>query len=567
MELLLKIKEILSSLFFFLTGPILDKELRVLSRRKRYYALRFCYTALLAFFVLILYLSYVTIGSMPGVVATSMMPQAGRTITITIIWFQFLASQLLTVTFLSTSISEEIYKRTLGVLMTTPINSLQIVSGKLLSRLLAVFLLLGISVPILAIIRVLGGVPWDYVISSFYIIMCAALFAGSVSMFFSIFSRQAFAALARIIIFFLVIYVLLPLGWSIVSTSLGRSAFNPHLLYFNPFAVLGDNTSVLQVPGSAGMFSWRIHCLIMLVASVFFFGLSTIFVRRAGLQQMGGRDESAKSLWTRKTAIPFLASSSEVIKPVKGPPLIWKDTRVYLSNSGKLKSVIFNAVFIFLVLAAYLIFIYAGLFEEVMSHVGFVCVFMLVGMWRTVTISASSITSEREARTWEILMTAPLTDKQIVLSKMAVSIFPAIPYFVLIFGHIIFFGLLGKISPAVILPLIFIIVFSFFLLSSAGVMFSCLFRRTVWSVGFALFMLVFIHFCSPCSFFANPLFLTGAILYAASGEGAGEMFPGNGYEGIFMFIFIGIGVLVFYFLAGFTCYAIARSQLRRKIYA
>jgi len=57
----------------------------------------------------------------------SRMAEAGKQIVSTIVLFQFCAMQVLAVVMLSSAISDEVYHRTLGTLMTTPISSFQIV--------------------------------------------------------------------------------------------------------------------------------------------------------------------------------------------------------------------------------------------------------------------------------------------------------------------------------------------------------------------------------------------------------------------------------------------------------
>ena len=129
---------------FSLTGPIFDKELRVSSRRRRNYILRFAYIALLTAFLALVWIEAMgQTGS--GVYRVSRMAEAGKAIIVYIVWFQFCAVQILAVIMLSNSISDEIYHRTLGVLMTTPITSFQIVMGKLSSKLFQLILLLGVS--------------------------------------------------------------------------------------------------------------------------------------------------------------------------------------------------------------------------------------------------------------------------------------------------------------------------------------------------------------------------------------------------------------------------------------
>ncbi|NLH43261.1 MAG: ABC transporter permease, partial [Planctomycetes bacterium] len=161
----------------WLAGPIFDKELRVSSRRRRNYSLRFFYILVLAFFVVMVWMSRVDVQG-NAIVQQSRMAEAGKAIVRTVVLFQFVAMQILAAIMLSNAISDELYHRTLGLLMTTPVNSFQIVMGKVLSRLLQLVQLLAITFPILAIVRVLGGVSWEYLLSSMCITLTAAVFAG-----------------------------------------------------------------------------------------------------------------------------------------------------------------------------------------------------------------------------------------------------------------------------------------------------------------------------------------------------------------------------------------------------
>ena len=108
---------------YWLTGPIFDKELRVSSRRRRNYVLRFAYIALLTAFLALVWIEAMG-QSGSAVYRISRMAEAGKSIVIYIVWFQYCATQFLAVILLSNSISDEIYHRTLGLLMTTPILSL-----------------------------------------------------------------------------------------------------------------------------------------------------------------------------------------------------------------------------------------------------------------------------------------------------------------------------------------------------------------------------------------------------------------------------------------------------------
>jgi ABC-type transport system involved in multi-copper enzyme maturation permease subunit len=276
----------------WLAGPIFDKELRVSSRRKRNYFLRFAYVCLLTGFIAFAWIFMARIGGSTSLVyQVSRMSETGKYIITTIIWFQFITIQLITIVMLSNAISDEIYHRTLGLLMTTPISSLQIVIGKLSSKLLQLVLLLAISLPLLAIIRVMGGVPWGYVVSSLCITLTAAIFAGSVSLAFSITNRHSHSVIVRTVLICFLFYIAPP-----VVVRLVQFAYQVHiateatLFYMNPFLAMGFASRSMLSGASVGpAFSWPLHCVIMLGFSTLLLALSTLCVRRVGLRQATGQ--------------------------------------------------------------------------------------------------------------------------------------------------------------------------------------------------------------------------------------------------------------------------------------
>ncbi|UCE46783.1 MAG: ABC transporter permease subunit, partial [Phycisphaerales bacterium] len=276
----------------WLAGPIFEKELRVSSRRRRNYVLRFGYVALLTVFVAYAWsMTTRSGGSGSAVYQLSRMPEVGKHVIRTVVWFQFIAIQLIAVLMMSTAISEEIQRRTLGVLMTTPIASFQIVFGKLLSKLLQLILLLAISLPLLAIVRVFGGVPWGYVTSSLCVTLTAAVFAGVLSLLFSTCTRQSQQVLARTASVCFIIYAVPLIVVQLIRQKYGVTlASNTELAYANPFIVMTFATvgMISSTPGGA-LGNWVIHCAIMAGLSALLLILAAISVRRAALRQATGQ--------------------------------------------------------------------------------------------------------------------------------------------------------------------------------------------------------------------------------------------------------------------------------------
>jgi ABC-type transport system involved in multi-copper enzyme maturation permease subunit len=209
----------------WLVGPILDKELRVASRQRKYYLLRFAYVCLLTLVTMQFWYVLTQVGGgASAVVQMSRLGEAGKTIIATIVWFQFVTSQMLAAVLLSDAISSEIRRRTLESLLVTPVGAAHIVLGKLLSRLVQLMLLLAISLPVLALVRVFGGVPWDYVVAGICITLSGSVFAGSLSLLCSITNRHAHQAVLAVVVWYLV--VLGPtyqLGPVLLALSIGAS--------------------------------------------------------------------------------------------------------------------------------------------------------------------------------------------------------------------------------------------------------------------------------------------------------------------------------------------------------
>lgn len=475
--------------FSWLTGPIFDKELRVSSRRRRNYILRFAYLALLTIFLVLIWLQETRYqGS--AVYRISRMARAGQTIVTFIIWFQFLTTQVIAVVMLSTSISDEIYNRTLGLLMTTPINSFQIVMGKLLSKLLQIILLLAISLPLLAIVRVFGGVPWDYVISSLCITFTAVIFVGSLSLFFSIFSRKAYVVIIMTILTLGALFALLPfLVFMVLRNSFLDENLIAVLFQPSPYVIMFFNTNAMMSPRmGVGMpfFSWPLHCGIMLAASAVILSVSVSMVRKVALRQATGQlDVFTHKRRSRKNAArPWSHRQDFTAAPrrVKGPPVIWKELRLPLLGRRKIATLIGIFVCLALLFITYWICFVERLLDDMETHILYTIVFMGLGMLFTIVLPATSITSEKESRSWPLLLTTTIDDKQILFGKFIGILRRCLPIWLFLLGHVIIFSLAGFIHPIAIIQMGILVAWIVVFLSGSGLYFSSCFKRSTTAV-------------------------------------------------------------------------------------
>ena len=94
------------------------------------------------------------------------------------------------------AISLEREKQTLDMLVATPISSVAIVVGKLLSALVYVLLLIAASIPLTAVVFVFGGVAPDDVLRGYVVLIVTALGLGAFGLFCSSLVKRTQAATA-----------------------------------------------------------------------------------------------------------------------------------------------------------------------------------------------------------------------------------------------------------------------------------------------------------------------------------------------------------------------------------
>ena len=157
--------------------------------------------------------------------------------------------------FTAGAISLEREKQTLDMLAATPISSVAIVLGKLLSALTYVFVLIGASIPLTAMVFVFGGVGPDEVLRGYVVLLVSAIGLGSLGLFISAVMQRTQAA--TVVTFFAVIFLTMGtlfvvLFWTTMAGfsngglvsggGLGPIKGNPPqaLLWFNPFAAQYD---------------------------------------------------------------------------------------------------------------------------------------------------------------------------------------------------------------------------------------------------------------------------------------------------------------------------------------
>lgn len=462
----------------WLTGPIVDKELRISSRRKRNYVLRSVYLAVILLIIILFWAEEISGGSTNVVYQASRLSRAGLMITGIVMMCQFYAVQVISAIMLSNSISDEIDHKTLGVLMSTPITSLQIVAGKLISKLLQVLLLMTLTLPILGIIRVFGGVPWEFLLNGFCVTLTAVFFAALISLNLSIHNRHSYMVIiiSGVLLFFL--YVVVPAfsAWiAIEGFDVNEDIVLKWISVTNPLMMMFVMMEELFNPRGMPVHSsgWYLHCLLMLFASLVLFIRAVIIVRKKALLQACG--EISASGGRKKTKNP---AAMEKVRHIKGSPLLWKELRASVFNIGPIKKIILLILLTGSILFSYYIFASERDLDEEYVHVMYGIVFMLLGAFFTTVFAATCITTEKNNQSWPILLCTLLTNRQIITAKAMGVLRRSAVVWSLLLIHILIFSVAGYIHPVVLIHVLLIIIPVIIFMTSSGVLISSLFKHT-----------------------------------------------------------------------------------------
>jgi ABC-type transport system involved in multi-copper enzyme maturation permease subunit len=236
------------------------KELRGRMRGRRAFVILTFYLLFLAGFAwaweLIAERIYGNSGSLFGGSAAFASALIGQEIFGALLIVETLLVVFLAPAFTAGAISMEREKQTLEMLAATPISSIAIVIGKLLSALTYVFILIGASIPLTAIVFVFGGVGPDEVLRGYAVLLVSAIGLGALGLFISALMQRTQAA--TVVTFFGVMAltmgtIFVVLFWTTMAglspnqSSLRSTGFGPIkgrppevLLWFNPFAAQYD---------------------------------------------------------------------------------------------------------------------------------------------------------------------------------------------------------------------------------------------------------------------------------------------------------------------------------------
>ncbi|MEO6437318.1 MAG: ABC transporter permease subunit [Tepidisphaeraceae bacterium] len=461
-------------------GPIFGKELRTASRRKRNYLLRVVYLGLLLLCLLLAYTVTSERSYYTGVSARQQQQeQLGWFFFMFFSVFSVFAMGLIGAVVTSTAINAEREHKTLHVLLMTPLTSWQIVSGKLFSRMLTALTLIGLSLPVLALVRLLGGVELKHMFAVVALCTVTAMTSGAIGLVLSIMLRRAYAVILVSYLLMGLIYLFIPLmTFAFVAASnttrLSMRWLEQALAACNPFWC-----TIMLASGQGRLVNvdWGTCIIVHLVFTAVLLVAAAVLLRRLGRKEgaSAGPMPDAQGFPVTDALMENGARSIPIPvrlgRTVSDRPVLWRELRRPLMSKRWHRMVAGVGCLALLVISYLAAGVNNGLDDEELQ-IGYGICFHMVMMLLACVLAATAIAQEKESDTWTVLLASPLSGMAIVWGKALGALRRLMWPMIAIAGHFMLFTVGGVITPAAAMTALVVIAGFNVIWIATGVYFS-----------------------------------------------------------------------------------------------
>ncbi len=394
------------------SNPIFIREALTSPRQLRHYLVRSGYVA--AFFILIFTAGQTILGTQQIQTTTiGEFARLGNLIFQMIAFLQLLLVLFFTLLFSAGSIAQEKDRGTLILLLMTELKDRELVSGKIQSSLLIVYVLLAAAVPVCVFLYLLGGIELSQIIWVEILCLMTVFATGSWAGLVAFWREKTFQTLAISVLGMVVFLGVVELVASLVGA---HSAVYPWIAGLNPFRSLYEILNPLSL--NTGLQAVTVSAWPSLI-SLFVLGMAlktyTIFRLRVWNPSRSVYQSTRKE--KKETVI-----IKEKTRQIWSNPVIWREimTKAY----GRKAFVIKLAYFL---LAAFTLWT-AATSEAVAEGTLYLGVIPPQGLafagiaWLSLVLAntqaVTSITSEKDSKTLELLLVTDISAKEFVLGKL-----------------------------------------------------------------------------------------------------------------------------------------------------
>ncbi len=376
------------------------------------------------------------------------MASAGATAFQFVAYLQLGMICLLAPVFMAGAIAQEANPRTWDILLTTPLNSLQIVLGNLFGRLFFILAMLVSSLPLFAVTQYFGGVPGKSIFLSYAIGAAAAILVGSIAIALSV-SRQA--GRRAVFLFYITVVIYVGVTWSL-DLSFRGAGETTWVTPLNPFLaqqVLLDSENyhpfaAADLIGHSWLYrAWfgapvATYCWLCGLVSLALIGWSTVFLRVIGARQGG-------TTWVKRL-LRFGSRRARIagVRDVWQNPIAWREASGKRNTVGTIIAR-YGFIALGLIIAIGAICFYhfgsIGLASLRQAALTIISTEVAIITLTAINVSATAISREREDGTLDILLTTPITPAYYVSGKLRGIVSFMIPMMAVPIGTLLIFAI------------------------------------------------------------------------------------------------------------------------------
>jgi ABC-type transport system involved in multi-copper enzyme maturation permease subunit len=443
-----------------ITNPICMRLVQGGSRRVRHLYIRAGYLGVMIAVLLLVLLN--SIAAQPGGGSLSMreLASGGAAMFTAVSYLQVGLICVLAPVFMAGAIAQEANPRTWDILLTTPLNSLQIVLGNLFGRLFFILALLFSSLPLFAVTQYFGGVQPGAIIASYAIAGASALLVAAIAITLSV-TRTA--GRRAVFVFYVTVVMYLFATYAVdlqIREPVRPGAAEVHttlLTPLNPFlaleVLLRSNTYVPHDFTGATP-TWIAKVWLSRPIATFIWlcvGISTVLVAFSSAQVRAiGARAGTISLRRRVFAQIFRTGAEGARQPrrVGHNPIAWREAvargkslpalvgRWGFCGLGVLAAIVLIALFHFGVLSG------GELQAAVATVVGAEIVVIVLA---ALNMSATAVSREREDGGLDLILTTPIEPGPYIAGKLK--------------------GLIQFLVPMMLVPIITMLLLSLYVMS------------------------------------------------------------------------------------------------------
>ena len=411
------------------TNPIVMRLVYVGSRQPRHLYIRAGYLAVMILTLLLVLLGQNSLGTL----SLRELAGAGANMFNYVSYLQVALICLLTPVFMAGAIAQEANPKTWEILLTTPLNNLQLVLGNLIGRLFFVIALLFSSLPLFVMTQYFGGVPGSAIFSSYAVAAASAIVVAAIAITLSVTRtagrRAVFIFYASVIMYIVITYGLDVLARTPVPGSTQAGArFTTFWTPLNPFlaleVLLNSNMYVVHdfTGTSAGFFRqmWYGRPLATYGWLCGLVSTALILWSTLRLRVIGARTGSIP--WYRRLfGLGAKGATERPPRKVGHNPIVWRESVARGKTIGALLGrwgfVTAGVIVALIVIALY----HTGSMDHSTFRVtiaSIVAAELIVITLAALNMSATTVSREREDGSLDIILTTPIQPGPYLLGKL-----------------------------------------------------------------------------------------------------------------------------------------------------